>query len=266
MKSPEQNLKLASIIPASRERSARRHRGRGSRTRPATSASRSSHIHGFSTTFDEAVQRAASIGYGLKIPVMGVFSWPSKGAVADYVADINAASASSQHLASFLVDFVTRTGATKVHLIAHSMGNYGLLQAILLPGIQDLAKRHVAFGQVILAAPDVDRDIFMRDAPAYLRIAERVTLYASDRDKALVASRKLADFPRAGLLPPATIVDGIDTVDVSKADLTWLGHSYVADELTVLRDMHELMAHNAPPAKRNHLKPAADDPRYWVLY
>jgi esterase/lipase superfamily enzyme len=46
------------------------------------------YLHGFQTTFEEAAQRAAGIGYQLKIPVTAFFSWPSKGKVAGYEADV----------------------------------------------------------------------------------------------------------------------------------------------------------------------------------
>lgn len=222
------------------------------------------YIHGFQTSFTEAAQRSASIGYQLKMPVTAFYSWPSKGAVAGYEADRNAAEASVDHLARFLIQMVRESGATKVHLIAHSMGNFALLQAMQRPLMQDALRTGLRFGQVILAAPDVDADVFTRDATVYARYADRVTLYASSKDLALKASSKLASLQRAGGLPPVTVVKGIDTLDVSEVNLTLLGHSYVADELTVLEDMHTLISSGQAPAKRYRVRPvAAGD--YWQL-
>ncbi len=79
-----------------------------------------------------------------------------------------------------------------------------------------------------------------------------------------MASKKLADYPRAGLLQPPTIVPGIDTLDVSTVDLTWLGHSYVATEIQVIEDINKLILYNDPPRRRSRVLPATDGP-YWVL-
>lgn len=222
------------------------------------------YIHGFQTTFDEAAQRAASIGYQIKSPTTVFFSWPSKGKVAGYEADKNSVEASSDQLASFIIRFSRESGAQKVHLIAHSMGNYALLQTMFRPVMQKAIQSGLRFGQIILAAPDVDRDVFARDAHLYARVADRVTLYASNKDVALIASKKLSDFPRAGLLQPPTVVPGIDTLDVSTVDLTWLGHSYVATEIQVIEDINKLILHNDPPQRRSRVLPATDGP-YWVL-
>ena len=89
-------------------------------------------------------------------------------------------------------------------------------------------------------------------------------MYASSKDLALTASSRLAEFPRAGLLPPPTLVPGIDTLDVSAVNLTLLGHSYVADEISVLEDMHTLIIRSQPPPLRTRVHQAADGP-YWML-
>ena len=60
---------------------------------------------------------------------------------------------------SEFLELVARdTGAKSVSIIAHSMGNQ-----LLLPALRDLKRMSpadVTISQVILAAPDVDRDAF----------------------------------------------------------------------------------------------------------
>src|SRR5258707_9782843 len=82
------------------------------------------------------------------------------------------------------------------------------------------------FDQIILAAADVDADTFRNLCAAYARVSRRTTLYVSSRDLAVEASRWLHTFPRAGLLPPIVVVPGIDTINVTNADLTALGPAY----------------------------------------
>ena len=124
------------------------------------------------------------------------FSWPSRGSVAAYPADEASIEASEGAIAQFLVDFTAHCGAEKVHLIAHSMGNRGLLRSLQRIAADASTRGKVKFGQVFLAAPDVDRDLFLDLARLYPEHAERTTLYASDGDLAVHLSAKLHDAPR----------------------------------------------------------------------
>lgn len=264
-KSPETKIKVRAPIPLARKDFFADIR---SELKPQSVDERAAliYLHGFQTTFEEAAQRAAGIGYHLKMPVTAFFSWPSKGKLAGYEADRNSVEASDDQLANFLIGFAKESNANRVHIVAHSMGNYALLRAMFRPLMQAALRKGIRFGQIILAAPDVDARVFVRDAPLYVKVAERVTVYASSGDIALEASRKLAAHQRAGAMPPPTIVPGIDTLDVTSVNMTLLGHSYVANEIAVLEDMHKLIAHNDPPRKRTRIAPKSSAlGAYWVL-
>jgi esterase/lipase superfamily enzyme len=225
-------------------------------------------VHGYNVSFKNAALRAAQIGFDLSVKgAMAFFSWPSQGALKSYSADEATIEASEPFIAEFIEDFVARSGAEKVHIIAHSMGNRGVLRAI--DRITNKAQRHkgVLIGQIILAAADVDADTFRGLCSAYGRVSRRTTLYVSSRDRAIEASRWLHDFARAGLLPPIMVVPGIDTINVTNVDLTTLGHGYVAGARAVLEDMHELLVHDAPPARRFALRQGKTDAgeRYWII-
>ena len=60
-------------------------------------------------------------------------------------------------LKRFLADLGARSGARKIHLIAHSMGNRALTNALRELSTQADADLS-AFQEVILAAPDIDAD------------------------------------------------------------------------------------------------------------
>jgi len=226
------------------------------------------YIHGFNVSFQEAAVRAAQIGFDLKVPgLTAFFSWPSKGRVSGYVADGSSIEASEPYIADFLTRFATNTGAERVHIIAHSMGNRGLLRSLQRLAQQASAATKTPFGQILLAAPDVDSQTFADLARVYKQLAERTTLYASARDLALASSGIVNDAPRAGFLPPVTIVEGIDTVEVSQMDLTLLGHSYYGGAEGVLYDMHELLMYNSPPQRRTRLSQRVTPDRrvYWSV-
>jgi esterase/lipase superfamily enzyme len=227
------------------------------------------YIHGFHTTFVEAAQRAAAIGYQLKMPLTLFYSWPSQGRTADYLTDLTLVERSQDSIAQFLIDAVKRSGATRVHVIAHSMGNEGLLRAMLSPLMQHAIENHIHFGQIILAAPDVDKDEFNEKAKVYTSVADRVTLYASSNDVALNLSKKLRPtLDRAGLMPPPVRAPGVDVVDVGNVNLTLLGHKYVAEEIHILQDMFTLIRDNRPPIDRFGITPFTRSDlkhTYWVM-
>jgi esterase/lipase superfamily enzyme len=213
-------------------------------------------LHGFNVSFEDAAIRAAQIGYDLSVPgATAFFSWPSRGAVAAYPADEATIEASEQAITDFLVDFTANCGAEKVHVIAHSMGNRGLLRALQRIATNAETQGNVKFGQIFLAAPDVDRDLFLDLAHLYPQHGDRTTLYASDGDLPVHLSAKLHDAPRAGYYAPYTVAPGVDTVAVPDFDIDLLGHSYFAQAEALLHDIFDLMRHNEAPAQRQRIKP-----------
>ncbi|MEH2290551.1 alpha/beta hydrolase [Nostoc sp.] len=73
-----------------------------------------------------------------------------------YTADEASIEASEKYISKFLRDWIENTEIQKVHIIAHSMANRGLLRVMQRIFDQVQTKTKVSFGQLILAAPDVD--------------------------------------------------------------------------------------------------------------
>jgi esterase/lipase superfamily enzyme len=225
-------------------------------------------IHGYHVSFEEAALRAAQIGFDLQVTgLTAFFSWPSRGTFVDYIPDGDSIEASEQAIADFLTCFANDSGADRVHVIAHSMGNRGLLRSMQRIVAQASGAGAALFGQIILAAPDVDSDVFRQLAGDCCRSAQRTTLYISSRDKALASSGIIHRAPRAGYWPPVTVLPGIDTVEVSNIDLTWLGHGYVAEARDILTDIHALFLHNDPPQNRMGMRAKVSEAgdAYWVV-
>jgi esterase/lipase superfamily enzyme len=224
-------------------------------------------LHGFNVTFADAAIRAAQIGYDLKVPgATAFFSWPSRGSVAAYPVDEASIEASERAITDFLVDFTANCRAEKVHVIAHSMGNRGLLRALQRIAAQAQMLGQVKFGQIFLAAPDVDRDLFLDLARLYPEHAERTTLYVSNSDLPVHLSAKLHDAPRSGYFIPYTVAPAIDTVAVPDFDIDLLGHSYFAQAEALLHDIYDLMRHNEAPAQRQRITPAMHEgTAFWRL-
>lgn len=172
-----------------------------------------------------------------------------------------------RHLKQFLSDVAARSGARQVSLIAHSMGNRALTSAL-----RDLSflpeETRPDFREVILTAPDVDADLFKSDiAPAIVKTARRVTLYASSNDRALAYSKTVHGYPRAGDSGRQLLVlPGIDTIDVSAVDTSLLGHSYYGSNDTVLADLFDLLHEGKSPDQRKWLSPQEFGAmKYWIF-
>lgn len=224
-------------------------------------------IHGYNVAFRDAALRTAQIGFDLSIKgPMAFFSWPSRGSIRRYTADEATIEASEGVIADFMTDFARRSGAARLHVIAHSMGNRGVLRAVNAIAATAARRAKKPFDQIILAAADVDIDTFRGLSKAYARVAKRTTLYVSKHDLAVEASRWKHKFDRVGYAPPTQVLPGIDTVSVTNVDLTLLGHGYIAEARAVLGDMYTLMKTGAAPP-RFSLREAKNEnlDRYWEI-
>lgn len=229
------------------------------RARIAASSTFSGHalvfVHGYNTSFDNAVFRTAQIAYDLKFDgAPFLYSWPSGGGIASYTYDRESSGQSVPFLREFLQTVVDDTGAKAVSVIAHSMGNQPTLQ--VLKDLKAARPDGVTISQVILAAPDVDRDNFENIAREIRGLADGVTLYAAANDRALGVSRRFnGGVPRAGDVPASgpLVVAGVDTIDVTSASMDSLGlnHSGYAENNALLKDIARLvLTGERPPEKR----------------
>jgi esterase/lipase superfamily enzyme len=221
-------------------------------------------IHGFKVSFDDGIYRAAQLSYDLKFqgPTL-LYSWASNGRFARYGADIENNDKTVQSLKRFLLSVATRTGIEAVHVIAHSMGNRALVNALYQLALERRPRRAI-IKNLILSAPDIDSDVFRDIAAEMAKTAKKTTLYASSKDKALQLSKSRALYPRAGDATEIVIVDGIDTIDASRLRTDFVGHSYFGEHTSVLTDIFEIVHRGTPPAKRVglHGVPLAA-PKYW---
>ena len=214
-------------------------------------------LHGYRTKFEDAARRTGQLKADLQHRgPAAFFAWPSHGVEYGYPGDEAAIDGSALAIRPFLTDFAVRSGAEAVHIIAHSMGNRALLRAMDAIARDAASASQIRFGQLILAAPDVDTDLFQDLASSYAVIARRSTLYVSENDLAIGASRFAHGAPRVGRAPPVVVVSGIDTVNVSSVNLGLIGHGYASEMRPVLSDMHELIARDTPPDRRFGLQAA----------
>jgi esterase/lipase superfamily enzyme len=223
-------------------------------------------IHGYNSSFKDCVLRTAQIAYDVGFEGAPIaMSWPSLGTVLSYFDDEENVKSFTSHIVEFFRSFCSNTPVKKIHIIAHSMGNRALTEALVRLNDEEFFN-DFEFNQIILAAPDVDATVFLEDiAPKLGGWANRMTLYASSADKALKASNGVhSSFLRLGESGDLiTCCKGMDTVDASKTDPSMLGHGYFSSTAILLHDIFQLFNFNTDPADRNLKRIESGEEGYW---
>lgn len=187
-------------------------------------------IHGYNTRFDEAVFRFAQIVYDAQfkgVPLL--FTWPSRGELLAYPYDRESAIYSRDDLDATLTLLARESGARQIDILAHSMGNMLTMEVFRQAKLSGNATFNGKLGYVMLAAPDIDIDVFRKQLLGYGRFPNPVTIFTSNDDKALSLSKFVSQSEqRAGsfqVTDPALVsklaglnVTVIDLSDVKTTD------------------------------------------------
>jgi esterase/lipase superfamily enzyme len=227
-------------------------------------------VHGYHVTFDDAVFRAAQIAYDANYAgSVVVFSWPSAGALFGYDYDRESALFSAGDLLDVLKIMTQEIKKKRIYVVAHSLGNQ-----IVVDALQQAALSKVALNisELVMAAPDVDIDVFMKKAADIKKVAGKITMYASSKDKALLASDKKAWGKRMGYIGGTgpNLVEGVETIDVTAVgeDMFGLNHSTFATNRSVLDDLGRLIISGVhPPGLRSptlRFMPDKVNTKYWM--
>lgn len=149
-------------------------------------------VHGFNTSRDEAAYRIAQIvedtGFN-GLPVL--FTWPSRESMWGYGADKEGATASRDALEGLLVELGANPDVNRVHVLAHSMGTWLAMESLRQAAIGGRGDLGGKIGSVMLAAPDLDLDVF-RSQIARLGRADHISLFVASDDRALAMSSRIA--------------------------------------------------------------------------
>lgn len=200
-------------------------------------------IHGYNTAFDDAVYRITQIvhdaGY-TGTPIL--FTWASAGRTVDYVYDNNSATAARDRLEDTL-RLVARSGAKRVDIVAHSMGNWVTVEALrqlAMTGDRDLDGK---MGDVVLASPDIDVDVFKSQMRRYGVPKKPFVVLTSKNDRALNISGLIAgQRPRLGDYADAADIAqyGVIVADLSSVSSgDRLNHAKFADNPLMVKLLGE---------------------------
>jgi esterase/lipase superfamily enzyme len=151
------------------------------------------YTHGYKESFESSAVSAIELSEGIGFqgqPML--FSWPSRAALFDYGYDRESALFSRDGMEETLVALLSEGGASRVHIVAHSMGTLLAVEAL-----RQMWARHgdvmaARIGAVVLASADIDLDLFTSALQRLRSLVPKITVISSASDKALEVSRRLA--------------------------------------------------------------------------
>jgi len=224
------------------------------------------YVHGFRRDFDIVAIETAAIAYETNLDAIPMFfSWPSSNSVFGYVSDTTNMRWAAADLRDTLRYLLDQDSVGTVHVIAHSLGASGLLEA--LDGLsRDPDARVDKLGEIVLASPDVDSALFRRDYLPILReLGSRVTLYATDSDIPLQTSHRVNRVKRLGDSESGIfIADGVETVVFSDVVTFLNSHDAHVEIGDVQADLYYLIEKGLDANDRPTLKAVdTERGRYW---
>ena len=160
-------------------------------------------VHGYNNRFEDAVYRFAQIVHDSGTDALPVlFTWPSRGRLLQYGYDHDSASYSRDALERVLQALARDPSVGEISILAHSMGNWATIEALRQMAIRDRGLP-TKIANVMLAAPDVDFDVFRRQVAEIGSAASRFYVFVARDDAALAISRRVwGDKPRLGAIDP----------------------------------------------------------------
>ena len=246
-------------------------------------------VNGFRERFPSALRKTAFLSHVLDIdsPVL-VFDWPGdQGSTPrGYRRAQRIAGESGAELAQTLGLIIRQVQPDRLWLVANSMGGEVVVHAFsILYQEADLADAETEIEDVVLTAPDVDRDEFDRQFKREIAALTRnLTVYVSSNDRALLISRVINRGRRLGeaTLNPrnpdqfeeaARVLELVEPdnelvtlVDVTPVNRTRNFHNFSLETPEFFDDLFLRLTNIKTPSNRLiYQMRTADGAVYWVL-
>ncbi len=220
-------------------------------------------IHGYNVSFKDALFTVAQIksatNYRGRIYM---YSWPSAASTLRYIADMDNAEEAEPFLQSFLKLLMRDADIDDIDILVHSMGSQPVLRALsALRSVFETERQgadrptNIRIGQIMFAAPDVAMPVFDQKIRRIAPYADRVTVYASMTDAALLASKLLrSGASRMGEVdehgePLLVEVKNVHVIDATGPERWWrldriwtgYGHDYFLQSEGVRQDIEKIL-------------------------
>jgi esterase/lipase superfamily enzyme len=245
-----------------------RKRGRARATRqltrenvsPENASSALVFIHGYNVAFKDALFTVANIVSDIQYEGrVYMYSWPSAVSTFRYISDMDNAEQAEPFLRSFLKLLLRDADIDYLDILVHSMGSQPVLRALSsLQSVFETERRaavgstKINIGQIMFAAPDVAGPLFDQKIRHIAPHANRVTIYTSSTDAALLASQLLrGGAPRMGEVdndgqPQLVQVNNVHVINATTAMSWWrfvrgYGHDYFEQSGEVQSDIKQIL-------------------------
>ena len=198
-------------------------------------------VHGYNVNFAAGVFRHAQLMKDYQVPGVAVhFSWPSADNAGLYLYDRDSAEFAREGLVKTL-DLVRKSNATQIVLLGHSMGGFLVMEALRTASLRGDTGLIRSLEATILAAPDIDVDVFNQQLDAIQPMPEPFIVMVSSKDRALQLGQRLrGGSPRVGEGTDIEDIQarGITVIDLSQLDSPdRLNHSTFAASETLQKLM-----------------------------
>lgn len=181
-------------------------------------------VHGYNNRFDDVVFRFAQIVHDSDAAVAPVlFTWPSRASLLAYGYDRESTNYSRTALETVLRALARNPAVAEIDVLAHSMGNWLTMEALRQMAIRDGAIAP-KIRTVMLAAPDIDVDVFRGQMLDIGKERPQMVLFVSGDDRALAVSKRVwQSSARLGAIDPTREpyrseieASGLTVIDLTK--------------------------------------------------
>ena len=242
------------------------------------------YLHGYLVVFENPVLVATELWHYLGYEgVFIAYSWPSTPSRWAYLRDAETTATTAYMLRTFLEYLVEETYVERIHIIGYSQGTRLVTETLYNMALlhhdmpRDEALEKLRIGNVILVGSDVDRQAMgMYFLDGLLNVVEHLTIYASEKDKAMRASKFLFGQERVGkMFAPGTITPNImkflletpelRVINVTEAEgaTSGYGHAYFRSSPWASSDILMTLRYNLSPAERGLVR--SDDSPIWTF-
>lgn len=181
------------------------------------------YVHGYNNSFADGVFRTVQMMHDFELPGVGLhYSWPSAAHPLAYAYDRDSVLFGRDGLEN-LLRLAVQAKPDRIVLVGHSLGSMMVMETLRQIEIRspNWAARHL--GGVVLVSPDLDIEVFKKQAARFARLPTPFLIFVSQKDRALQLSSQInGNKKRLGLLE--------DPSEVSKLPVTVIDLSEFASE------------------------------------
>jgi esterase/lipase superfamily enzyme len=186
------------------------------------------YIHGYRESFESAALSTVQLSEGIRFAgASALFTWPSAASTFSYVSDRESAMWSRDALEDLLTAIAQTPSGGRIHIVAHSMGTLLTLETLRMLRGSGGENAMAKIGAIVLAAPDIDFDLFTRSLERLGPDARKITVISATNDRALAVSSRITGVVRAG----AAERERLEKLGVRVADASEFGGGLINHDL-----------------------------------